>query len=101
MPQREGWPRRAAPCGDGNRRLFIYFEHLNQCIKLQISGFPLRRQKQKNWTVMVVGDVIYINYSFNPSIVFRVDNGKTGFCSLAPEHLAFTPFPRAGVGRAR
>src|SRR5262249_60726317 len=58
-----------APCRDGNRRLFIYFEHLNQCIKLQINpGFPLNK-KEKNWTVMVVGDVIYIIYSFNPTIV--------------------------------
>src|SRR5262249_40106195 len=74
-----------ALCRDGNRRMFIYFEHLNQCIKLQISAFPLR-QVEKNWTVMVVGDVIYIIYTFNPSIVFRVDDDKTGFCSLASEH---------------
>ena len=74
-----------APCRDGNRRMSLHFEHLNRCVKLNVSGLPLRRI-EKNWTVMVVGDVIYIIYSFNPTIVLRLDDEKTGFCSPVSEH---------------
>jgi hypothetical protein len=77
-----------APCKDGNRRIFIYFEHLNHCVKLSVPDLPLRRI-EKNWTAMTVGDVIYIVYSFNPTIVLRLDDEMTGICSLASDHAAF------------
>jgi len=73
-----------ALCRDGTRRIFIYFVHLDHCIKLQTPGFTLR-DIEKNWTVLVVGDVIYVVYSFNPPILFRLDDDKTGFCSMVSE----------------
>jgi hypothetical protein len=88
-----------ALCSDGSRRMFIYFERLAQCIKLQVPGFPLRKT-EKNWTVLVIADTIYIVYSFNPTIVFRLDDDKTGMCSvvsqngfvLTNEHEPLFPF---------
>ena len=74
-----------APCTDGKRRMFVHFEHLDLCVKLNVPELPLRRI-EKNWTVMVVADVIYIVYSFNPTIVLRLLDETTGFCSLVPQH---------------
>ena len=75
-----------ALCRDGTRRMFMYLPNFDHCIKLQIPGFPLN-VVEKNWSVFVLGDVIYIVYSFNPVIVFRLDDDKTGLCSMVSPHL--------------
>ena len=79
-------------CRDGTRRLFIYFYQTGCCIKLQIQGFALN-EIEKNWTAFVVGDTIYLVYSFNPTIVLKLDDEETGECSIisGPSNASIAP----------
>lgn len=74
-----------ALCRDGNRRIFIYFDKFSECIKLIVPNFPLN-PVEKNWAPFVVGERIHIIYSFNPMIVLRLDDDKTGYCSIIHPH---------------
>jgi hypothetical protein len=72
-------------CRDGTRRMFIYFDDLRRCIRLHVDGLPLQKI-EKNWSVLVVADTIYLVYSFNPAIVLKLDDVPTGYCSIVSEH---------------
>jgi hypothetical protein len=76
-----------ALCRDGTRRMFMYFHDAKRCIKLHVPDFRLAGT-EKNWSVFVIGEVIYLVYSFNPSIVFRLDDDQTGFCSVVSSNAA-------------